>query len=101
MILKWFDSSKPDDFARSLAAEMRQLFDPVTRRSGNPQKRQAKAPQKLEKVLARAAAFQAEHHLNFYRKARLLNTLKWELKEHGYDPAFVDDIVEMVTRRIS
>lgn len=101
MILKWFDCSASDEFARSLAAEICEVFDPTTQRSANLRKLQARVPLKLEKILARATAFQSGHRLNLYRKARLLNTLKWELKERQYAASFIDDIVDMVAKRIS
>jgi hypothetical protein len=51
---------------------------------------------KLERVILNAKAFSANHKLNFYKKAKLANTLKWNLKEAGYSEEFVRDVVGLV-----
>ncbi|MFO1303503.1 MAG: hypothetical protein U1F54_07210 [Burkholderiales bacterium] len=46
-------------------------------------------------------AFQAESKLGVYGKAKLLNRLKWSLKEKGYGEDFVDNTVAEITRMLS
>ena len=59
----------------------------------------------LEETFAKAAAFQRENKLGWYRKAKLGNEFRWELKELGYDEKFVEvateGLVVYVTRASS
>jgi hypothetical protein len=48
----------------------------------------------LEEAFNRAHQFNKEHRLGMFRKAKLGNTFKWELKELGYDEKFVDMATE-------
>ena len=41
-------------------------------------------------------AISRDNRLNFYKKAKLANTLKWALKEAGYSDAFVRELVGLV-----
>lgn len=46
-------------------------------------------------------AFQQEAGLGIYGKAKLLNRLKWELKEKGYGEEFIDQTVAELTRMLN
>jgi hypothetical protein len=48
----------------------------------------------LEEAFSRAAAFRKQHKLGVYKKARLGNTFRWELKEWGYSEKFVEIATE-------
>ena len=37
-----------------------------------------------------AVAFQQEHRLGVYGKAKLINSIKWQMKELGYSDRFTD-----------
>ncbi len=52
--------------------------------------------QQLEALFERAAKFREEHKLGLYKKARLANTFRWEMKERGYD----DKLAEQFTERL-
>lgn len=60
---------------------------------------------RVERILGRAAAFESEHSLNIYRKAKMVSLLRAGLQERRWPTAHVDDIVNRVllqrlTRRL-
>jgi len=91
MLLAWLDTRHVVEFARSIVAEIREAMpaDEEVR----SRKEIGKRARKIERLTERTRAFSREHRLNFYKKAKLANTLKWELKEAGYSEVFVREIV--------
>ena len=81
-----------DAFAAEIVADVARRF-PV-RLEAELGGSKAKPARKLGKTAGdlerRVAAFQAEHKLGVYGKARLLNKIKWGLQECGYSEAFID-----------
>jgi hypothetical protein len=84
----WFDTKEIDEFASSIAAELVKRVPP-----GALQEQDEKAAKRLKSthqaVFSRAEQFAREHTLNVYKKARLGNQFRWELKEAGYPAGFV------------
>ena len=91
MLLAWLDTRHVVEFARSIVAEIREAMpaDEEVRSRKEIDKR----ARKVERLTERTRAFSREHRLNFYKKAKLANTLKWELKDAGYSEVFVREIV--------
>ena len=102
-----FDIFKPakkrsiDELALSLADEFMQSY-PLN--DDNPQK-QSKGNRKLSKAIdslcIRARDFHGDKHLDIYGKARLNNTLMWQLRESGYENNFVDEITKRIIISLS
>ena|SRR5262252_381372 len=91
----WLDAKEAIDFGRGLARDIDRLF-PVTseqRKSISPTKKQ----KKLDGVIRRTRGFAQQHRLNIYKRAKLLNTLKWELRDSGHDDALIDEVVALLT----
>ena len=90
-----------DEFARNLARELARQCPPQGGAGGRP----AVAPQKLvrtlEELVRQAVGFRDQHKLGLYKKARLGNTFRWELKYLGYDKAFVEDVTQRVVVQIA
>ena len=63
-----------------------------------PARQLGKTANELERSVV---AFQQESRLGIYGKAKLLNRLKWELKEKGYGEAFIDQTVAELTRMLN
>jgi hypothetical protein len=84
----WFDTKEVDEFARSIAGELVKRVPPSAL-----QERDDAAARRLKNthqaVFSRAEQFAREHPLNMYKKARLGNQFRWELKEAGYPGQFV------------
>jgi hypothetical protein len=81
-----------DAFAAEIVADVGRRF-PV-RLEAELGGTKAKPARKLGKTAGdlqrRVAAFQVEAKLGVYGKARLLNQIKWGLKETGYSEPFID-----------
>jgi hypothetical protein len=102
---KLFSPGKIDEFAKSLAQDIAKRYPPAI--ANNPQQMvsQKRLTDILEETFTKAAAFQRENKLGWYRKAKLGNEFRWELKELGYDEKFVEvateGLVVYVTRASS
>jgi len=87
-IFDWFDTGEVDEFAREIAGELVKRVPP-----GALEASDEKAAKRLggthQAVFSRAEQFARTHKLNVYKKARLGNQFRWELKEAGYPAAFV------------
>lgn len=88
-IIPWFDTKEVDQFARALAQDLVGRMPPA-----NAGKKIT--PERLhntrDAIVSRTAAFARTHKINWYKKAHLGNTFKWELQDAGYDQGFVDAI---------
>lgn len=81
-------------FAREIARDIDRLFPrDGSQKAISPKKEQ----KKLDGVARRTRAFAHGHRLNVYKKAKLLNTVKWELREAGHEEKLVDEIVSFLT----
>jgi hypothetical protein len=94
MVLGWFDTRTSVDFATRIAAEIREAMPPSDEAPGR--KEAGKRAKKLERISERARGFSRDNRLNFYKKAKLANTLKWHLKDAGYSDAFVREMVGLI-----
>lgn len=88
-ILTWFDTNEVDEFARALAQDLLGRLPPQ-----QPDTGKKATPERLrntrDAILSRTAAFARTHKINWYKKAHLGNTFKWELRGAGYDQQFID-----------
>lgn len=93
MLLKrLFNASHVEEFAKSLVAEFARQFPPSLQQEGK--KAEKKLTAALRHLHQRAQQFQAEHKMGIYQKAKFSNTLKWELKESGYEDAMIDGLIK-------
>ena len=98
MILDWLDAAEAVAFAKEIAREIELLFplDPQIKRQAST-KTDMKNLKKLDGLVRRTRDFARSHKLNIYKKGKLLNTLKWELREAGHDDILIDEIVAFLT----
>lgn len=94
MILKLFGPSKTDEFAKSLAQDIAKRYPPAIANNPEQMVSQKRLTTILEDAFNRARQFNAENKLGMFKKAKLGNTFKWELKEMGYDEKFVEMATE-------
>ncbi len=94
MVLGWLDTRAVVDFANTASAEIVRLM-PVGTHERN-RKKAARSMQKLERLVRDAKAFSKNNKLNFYKRAKLVNTLQWHLREAGYPEDFVGDVVRLI-----
>ena len=97
-MLRWFDATEADRFAKELALFVMQEL------SGVASQKDAKYRARLEKTLSRAAGkvheFKAAHPLNVYKKSRLANTFLWSLKDRGCADAVASELTDWLTLRL-
>lgn len=83
-----------DEFAKSIARDLAQRYPPALEKGSERKLSQKRLTAILEEALGKAVAFQIEHKLGVYKKARLGNTFRWELKELGYSDKFIEVATE-------
>src|SRR5690242_13781248 len=94
-LFRLFETKELDEFASSLADDLRRRFPPSSEARTDPGvKYQLKVI--LEGLGARAVRYHAQNRLNLYKKAKLGNVFKWKLKELGYS----DQVSEQATKEI-
>lgn len=95
MIRDWFDARDAVAFAQGIVRDIDLLFP------RGPQKRKPtsvkKDRKKLDAIVVRTRAFAQQHKLNFYKKAKLLNTIKWKMRDTGHDEALIDEVISLLT----
>jgi hypothetical protein len=95
MIREWFDAREAVAFARGIARDIDRLF-PRTPQKGKPSSAK-KDRKKFDSLVIRTRTFAQQHRLNVYKKAKLLNTIKWELRDAGHEETRINDIVALLT----
>ena len=91
-----------DEFAQTLARELAKQCPPdVEQGAGRPNVTPKRLAAALEQVCGKALGFREQHDLGIYKKARLGNTFRWELKELGYAKDFIDDVTQRLVVFIS
>lgn len=99
MILDWFNTREAGLFAREIVRDMNRLFPPA------PQKGKAipkKAHQKkFDSLIVRTRTFLAQHKLNIYKKAKLLNMIKWGMKDAGHEDALIDEVISLMAQLLN
>lgn len=96
----WFNSKKVEDFAKDLAKDLVSRYPPSAQ--ADPKKASpGSLAAALEDVYSRAIKFKQDNKLGIYKKAKLGNVFKWELKERGYDESFVDEVTKGLVIRLA
>lgn len=88
----WFGSvsgAQVDEFAKSLVRELGKYYPPSQEATARKVS-QKKILSVMDGLFVQARDFRKQHKLGVYKKARLANTFRWELKEKGYDAKFVE-----------
>jgi hypothetical protein len=99
-MLNWFNTRISDEFALSLARDLIAQIPlaTLTEPKRGTSSKQAKALQALH---VRVDKFKRDNPLNIYKKAKLGNILKWELKAAGYPETFIDQITDDIILRLT
>lgn len=94
MVFGLFSGKIIDEFAKSLAQDIAKRYPSAIANNPDQMVSQKRLTAILEEAFSRAHQFNQEQKLGMFKKARLGNTFKWELKEMGYDEKFVDMATE-------
>jgi hypothetical protein len=103
MLTKWFNTEKELEFAQRVVAEINQHF--LHNLTPNiPKAKKAKAVKKnaakLDFLVKITREFTQQNKLNIYKKAKLLNAVKWGLHETGHEKPFIDEIVVLLSHQL-
>lgn len=94
MVIDWFNARDVVALAEEITREIERLFPLDQKRSAS--RHPAKEQKKFENLLAKVHSQAMKLPLNIYKKARFLNTVKWKLRDAGYDPKFISDVVALL-----
>jgi len=83
-----------DDFAKQLAEMVAKRYPPVLDKTAEKRVSVNRISKVLEDALERAAEYGRTNKLGVYRRARLANAFRWELKERGYSDKFIEVATE-------
>jgi hypothetical protein len=83
-----------DEFAKELAQTVAKRFPPALEKSPERRVSPNRITKVLEDALEKAADYGKSRRLGMYKKARLANAFKWQLKDLGYSDNFVEVATE-------
>ena len=83
-----------DEFAKELADMVAKRFPPALEKSPERRVSPNRITKVLEDALEKAEDYGKRERLGMYRKARLANAFKWQLKDLGYTDNFVEVATE-------
>jgi len=103
MILRFFDTTKTNEFADWIVAEIQRAGAPNEELRANTKKKHAIRAQGINKnIVQRVAEFSRTTRLNVYKKASFAARVREGLTNHGYSPEFVRsfalDLIELIER---
>lgn len=83
-----------DEFAAKLAEMVAKRYPPALDQAKEKRVSANRITKVLEDVLDEAVDFGQKNRLGVYKKARLANAFKWQLKELGYSEKFIEVATE-------
>jgi hypothetical protein len=95
MIFNWFDAKEAVDFALEISVDIDRLFPVATPTQKKPSSNK-KDQKKLDSLVLRTRTFAQMHRLNVYKKAKLLNTVKWKMRDKGHDEVLINQIIGLL-----
>ena len=98
MLPKWLDGRPATEFGNEIANDIR-LTLPLEQSAKSP-KSPAKRLQKLARIVEKTSSRSAKDRFNFYQKAKFGNALRWSLKDSGYAPDFIQEVVTLILARM-
>jgi hypothetical protein len=94
ILKKMFSNEELDEFAKGLAQSLAKRYPPSLETAQAKKISVNRVTRVLEDVVEKAVEYSRKNPLGIYRKARLGNTFRWELKELGYSKNFVEVATE-------
>jgi hypothetical protein len=93
MILEWFNAGEAVLFAHEIVREVNRLFPPADRKEKAIPKKEYQ--RRFDTLVFRIRAFSLKQKLNIY-KAKLLNTIKWEMKDAGHEEKIISEFISFI-----
>ena len=98
MLPGWLDGRPAKEFGLQIAKEIQQLVPAEGGAKGK--KDSGKRLQKLARIVEKTSRESKQHRFNVYQKAKFANALRWSLKESGYAPDFIEEILGLILARM-
>ena len=96
-LLAFLDTSEGDAFAREISEEFSHNFSPAA----DEPKSEQRLAHAIEVLGNRAAKFDRQHPLGWYRKAKFMDAIKKELLGKGHGAELIDQVVYAVVLRMA
>lgn len=94
MILDWFNAGEAVLFAQEIVHDINRLFPPTEQKGkAIPAK---VYQQKFDSLVVRIQTFSVKNKLNIYKKAKFLNTVKWEMKDAGHEDLIINEFISFI-----
>ena len=89
-LFSWLSNKEVDNFAKLLAQDIAKRYPPTMDNAKEKKVSTNRLTKILEDSYVKAKQFRNDKKLGMYKKAKLGNIFRWELKELGYSAEFVD-----------
>ena len=97
-MLQWFNAADAVAFGKHMAQEVARIV-PLEASQAKGKKEQ-KRLDKFRRAITHASDLGSKTPLNFYKKARCANAMRWALIDKGYPKPFVEEVVRLVITRL-
>lgn len=94
MIFSWFRRPEDAEFAKKTAANIERRLPPSVAKSRKDKLNVQYLGDIFESILGEATHYKKRTNPNLFRKARIANIFRWELKNYGYPDEFITDITK-------
>jgi hypothetical protein len=99
MLFNWFNAKDVVIFAQEVAGELVVLLADGSH-TGKSELRK-KDIKHFDQLILRVRNFAQQQPLNIYKKAKFLNTVKWQLKDSDHDSELIDELIKLLAAAIS
>jgi len=94
MLFGWlFQTREIEEFGKELAKDFASRF-PANLVGTNRKEADKKFSVALAELHRKAVLFNRDKKLGIYKKAKMSNVLKWELREQGYDSDLINEVIK-------
>lgn len=94
MILSWLAPPKDEKFAKQIAENIERRLPPSVALSRKNKLNIQRLGDIFESILGEATHYKRSEKPNFFRRARIANIFRWELKRYGYPDEFISEITK-------
>jgi hypothetical protein len=100
IVRDWLRRKEIEGFAMALAQDLKRRFPPDSeKRTDKGVRRQIESI--ASSLLGKGAQFSRQRSLGVYGKAKLGNTLRWQLRALGYSEGFIESLVHELVLHLS
>lgn len=94
MILSWLSPAEDEEFAKRAAENIERRLPPTVASSRKNKLNVQRLGDIFESILGEATQYNRNKRPNFFRRARIANIFRWELKGYGYPDEFISEITK-------